>query len=261
MDLAGSRGVRTFAVSTLLLLTLIGAKGVKDYTAWERTRGTLSQEARTALGTAPISERPAMIDAAARLGLSDAELTAYLDLRSQLPVQASSYLDSLPPVERLRLVGSNLELQSGVHEGFQYHVLSAEGPLDVLDARNFGQSQYSGLVLADDALLFRAGSSLSNRGPLGSWLSFKPALSEAQARIDLAIRQTWLDPLTGVPASSNPPIDTVYMIRVPRGTTVYVGPVGSQGGIYLGGSQFLQAFVPDIGLIPGVDVVSSWTIP
>lgn len=30
-------------------------------------------------------------------------------------------------------------------------------------------------------------------------------------------------------------IEQVYAVKIPAGTTIYTGPVGYQGGIYLGG--------------------------
>lgn len=39
---------------------------------------------------------------------------------------------------------------------------------------------------------------------------------------------------TGV-CESTSYIDTVYAIKVPKGTTVYSGPIGPQGESYLGG--------------------------
>ena len=38
-------------------------------------------------------------------------------------------------------------------------------------------------------------------------------------------------------------INTIYEIRIPAGTTVYEGPVGYQGGIYLGGMDKKQVFI------------------
>ena len=44
---------------------------------------------------------------------------------------------------------------------------------------------------------------------------------------------------------------------MPKGTTVYTGPVGYQGGAYLGGEDILQTFIPKPWDIPGVKVISS----
>ena len=50
---------------------------------------------------------------------------------------------------------------------------------------------------------------------------------------------------------------TNYAINIPKGTTVYTGPVGYQGGAYLGGEDILQTFIPKPWDIPGVKVISS----
>ncbi|MEK3953183.1 hypothetical protein [Psychrobacillus sp. FSL K6-1464] len=39
------------------------------------------------------------------------------------------------------------------------------------------------------------------------------------------------------------PLEAVYEIKILEGTTVYTGPVGYQGGIYLGGQNNIQTFV------------------
>jgi hypothetical protein len=56
------------------------------------------------------------------------------------------------------------------------------------------------------------------------------------------------------------PVDTVYGIRFPPGTTVYIGSTGSQGGIYVGGSGAAQTqiFVPRTS---GGSTVNSSPVP
>lgn len=41
------------------------------------------------------------------------------------------------------------------------------------------------------------------------------------------------------------PINSVIGAQFPIGTTYYFGPVSSQGGIYLGGNNKIQVYVPD----------------
>lgn len=52
-------------------------------------------------------------------------------------------------------------------------------------------------------------------------------------------------------------INTNYAIKIPAGTTVYSGPVGYQGGVYLGGDNIMQMFIPESWSINGVEVVGS----
>jgi hypothetical protein len=56
-----------------------------------------------------------------------------------------------------------------------------------------------------------------------------------------------------LPGGALSPIDSVFTVKIPAGTKVYVGEVGSQGGHYIGGTQ--QIVVPTPWNIPGVDVI------
>ncbi|WP_200866799.1 hypothetical protein [Pseudomonas syringae] len=69
-----------------------------------------------------------------------------------------------------------------------------------------------------------------------------------QARIDKAVLPEW-------PGGAKSPIDTTFEIKIPAGTRVYVGEVGSQGGFYIGGTQ--QIVVQKPWLIEGVKVINS----
>ena len=75
--------------------------------------------------------------------------------------------------------------------------------------------------------------------------------------IDSAVKAQWIHPKTGVLTGSSP-LETVYAIKIPKGTTIYEGPAGYQGGIYLGGGN--QIFVPEPWKINGVEVISSTPI-
>ena len=46
-------------------------------------------------------------------------------------------------------------------------------------------------------------------------------------------------------------IEQVYAVKIPAGTTIYTGPVGYQGGMYFGGLETNQIFLPDTRL-PGI---------
>ena len=47
-------------------------------------------------------------------------------------------------------------------------------------------------------------------------------------------------------------IGQVYAVKIPAGTTIYTGPVEYQGGMYFGGLETNQIFLPDTR-IPGVE--------
>jgi filamentous hemagglutinin len=52
-------------------------------------------------------------------------------------------------------------------------------------------------------------------------------------------------------------IDTVFVVKIPKGTTIYEGPVSNQGGIYLGGPNTNQIFVQTPWSVKGVQVLGS----
>jgi len=85
--------------------------------------------------------------------------------------------------------------------------------------------------------------------PYGSWYTKVPKNSEAQARIDLAIKKWWVDSngeikIRGLEAEKSI-LDTMYYIEFPEGIPKYKGPVGYQGGPFLGGLDQEQYFIPN----------------
>lgn len=123
-------------------------------------------------------------------------------------------------------------------------------------AANFYSGSYNATVLERDTVFYRAGSADKE---LGQWFTTTPPSSVAQVRIDTAVKPQWIDPLTGQITGSSP-IDTVFAIKIPAGTTIYQGPVGYQGGIYVGGPGIIQTFIPAPWGINGVEVLKSWSI-
>jgi hypothetical protein len=115
------------------------------------------------------------------------------------------------------------------------------GPLPEGVAGTFAGGRYSvGTIKSSDAVFFRAGDA---RNPGGSFFSFEMPQSIAQVRIDNAVRPYWIDPLTGAKTGASP-INSVISASFPLGTTYYYGPVGTQGGVYLGGQNVIQIFIP-----------------
>lgn len=106
-------------------------------------------------------------------------------------------------------------------------------------------------MLTDDLILYRGGKIGE---PLGQWFTREVPESLAKIRIDSAVKAQWVDPKTGVMTGSSP-IDRLYAIKIPKGTTIYEGPVGYQGGVYQGGPNTNQVFVPTPWKIPGVQEV------
>ena len=85
--------------------------------------------------------------------------------------------------------------------------------------------------------------------PYGSWYTKVPKNSEVQARIDLAIKKWWVDSngeikTRGFEADKSI-LDTMYYIEFPEDIPKYKGPVGYQGGPFLGGLNQEQYFIPN----------------
>jgi hypothetical protein len=105
--------------------------------------------------------------------------------------------------------------------------------------------EYKAYELQEDVVLYRAGE---NGKPLGQFFSRDAPISEIQTRIDQAVLPKW-------PGGGASPLDRVYGVNIPSGTTVYVGEIGNQSGFYVGGTQ--QIVVLEPWKIPGVQVNSS----
>lgn len=135
------------------------------------------------------------------------------------------------------------------------------GPLASLPnnpAANFAGGKYNTITLEDDLVLYRAGQAGGGRNALGQWFTREPAESVAQVRIDLAVKPQWKDANGALTGTS--PVESVYQIKIPKGTTIYEGPVGSQGGIYLGGQDVMQIYVNQPWNIKGVQVLDELPI-
>ncbi|WP_425033991.1 hypothetical protein [Pantoea agglomerans] len=122
------------------------------------------------------------------------------------------------------------------------------GPLDKDIAETFTGGRYREIILEKDTDFYRAG--VSHR-EFGQYLSLDQPQSVIQTRIDKALLPVW-------PGGGTSPLDTVFKIRVPAGTKVYVGEVGAQNGFYLGGTQ--QIAIPKLWDVPGVKVVDKWPL-
>jgi hypothetical protein len=147
----------------------------------------------------------------------------------------------------------------GTNKVFEFSAVENPGPLaweKDPPAANFFGGKYNEVVLQEDLVLYRGGQAGKE---LGQWFTRDAPDSLAQIRIDSAVKPQWISPVTGK-LESNSPIDTVYAIKIPKGTTVYEGPVGYQGGVYLGGPYTNQVFVPKPWNIPGVEILNTTPI-
>ncbi len=106
-------------------------------------------------------------------------------------------------------------------------------------AKNFYGGRYNMEVLQEDRIMYRAGNA---QNPYGRWFTSEPPASVANVKIDTAVKTHWIDSKTGVYEASSY-IDNVYAIKVPKGTIIYTGPVGPQGGEHVGGYNIMQTYI------------------
>lgn len=119
------------------------------------------------------------------------------------------------------------------------------GPLADNLASTFAGGRYTTVTLQNDTILYRAGTA---NQPLGQFFSREPPTGILQTRIDKAILPEW-------PGGGTSPIDTSFTVKIPAGTQVHVGEVGTQSGFYIGGTQ--QIVVSKPWTINGVQVINS----
>jgi RHS repeat-associated protein len=140
---------------------------------------------------------------------------------------------------------------------FTFNMIDNPGPLAKLagnPAGNFASGKYNAITLEDDLILYRGGAAGGGRNGLGQWFTRESPVSRVEVRIDNAVRPQWIDPRTGV-LTGRSPIESVYSVRIPKGTVVYEGPVGYQTGVHVGGGGNMQIFVQEPWEIPGVKVL------
>jgi filamentous hemagglutinin len=121
------------------------------------------------------------------------------------------------------------------------------GPLPDHMAETFSGGKYTTVVTDAPITLYRAG--VLADPPSASWgqyFSEDIPISEVQTRVDKAVLPTWR---TGDAS----PIEVVFNVELPAGTTLHIGEVGSQGGIYNGGTGQIVVVKP--WDIPGGKIV------
>ncbi|MGP1434207.1 MAG: hypothetical protein ACTTKP_08000, partial [Catonella sp.] len=151
---------------------------------------------------------------------------------------------------------------------YAYNMIENPGPLAEVrgnPASNFISGKYNIETLDEDIILYRSGKEGGltipgkEQNALGQWFTREPAESVAKVRIDSAVKAQWIDPKTGVLTGTST-IESTYAIKIPKGTIIYEGPVGYQGGIYLGGENCNQIFVSEPWKIHDVKPLSETPI-
>ncbi|MBC2370117.1 hypothetical protein HBP99_15915 [Listeria booriae] len=142
------------------------------------------------------------------------------------------------------------------------------GPLAMLDNTpnsNFYGGRYNVKVLKEDTVFYRGGKQGGltipgqEKNGLGEWFTTAPPDSVAKVRIDSAVKYHWIKPQTGKLTGTSI-IDAVYEVKIPKGTTIYEGPVGYQGGHYLGGLDNFQVYITRPWELDSVQVLKESTL-
>lgn len=144
--------------------------------------------------------------------------------------------------------------------GYEYNAYTNPGPLAELNDHpnlNFYGGRYNSRVLTEDTIYYRAGDA---NNKYGRYFVEIPPKSVIQVRMDTAVKPYWTNKRTGmwekndlgIDISGKSKIEKIYTVRVPAGTVIYEGPVAPQGGMYLGGMEINQIFLPDTRL-PGIE--------
>lgn len=152
-------------------------------------------------------------------------------------------------------VVNNIQSKYPDLQTYEYNSYTNPGPLNDLRGQpnvNFYGGRYDVEVLKSPKILYRSGD---QSNPLGQWFTESAPHSEIEVRINTAVKPIWTDRSGNYTGSS--PLNTVYEIKIPAGTTIYRGPVASQGGIYQGGFEYEQIFIETPWKIEGVEVISS----
>ena len=120
-------------------------------------------------------------------------------------------------------------------------------------AQTFATGKYDVVSSESSYVLFKAGDS-----PGGRFFTLQPPVSEAQVRIDAAVKPHWTTPQGAYTGSSQIEKGYAFVVQHPE-HPVAIGPVGSQGGVYLGGPGKLQVFVDDRSAL-GLRQVGEWSL-
>ena len=83
--------------------------------------------------------------------------------------------------------------------------------------------------------------------PHGRFFAVEEVNGVLQVRIDRGILPVWRD---GAVA----PVNAVFSYYFPSGSKVYIGEIGSQNGIFVGGR--LQIVVPELNKVKGLKIIN-----
>lgn len=122
------------------------------------------------------------------------------------------------------------------------------GPLPNNLASTFTGGRYDVVRLKKDTIVYRAGTVDE---PLGQFFSPTTPRGILQTRIDQAVKPIWDD-------GAKSPLNSGFAVKIPAGTEVYVGKIGTQGGPFSGGNDQIVVVKP--WMIEGTEVTAEWPL-
>ena len=242
--LVGNGAVSQSVISKVSYQTGNNSLVLYDKTPVPVTNGTLVAPLTTnrALATVPLLTDGAVSQVASKLPYNPV-------LKS--PVKYPNLTDSenkfLNDYMNKEMPGKIVSKYNDVNK-YEYNATTNPGPLSIGDdppINNFYGGMYNDA--SDESGIFaRMGDETY---PYGSWYTRVAKNSEVEARVDLAIKKWWVKPNAEIRITEyggdKSILDTVYYIEFPEGIPKYKGPVGYQGGPFLGGLNQEQYFIPN----------------
>jgi hypothetical protein len=120
-------------------------------------------------------------------------------------------------------------------------------------AQTFASGKYDMVSHDKPFVVYKAGEH-----PGGRFFTLEPPASEAQVRIDSAVKPHWVTP-EGVHVGSSPlPKGFAFVVEKPE-HALPMGPASEQGGVYLGGPDKIQVFIDDRAA-SGLRQVGEWSL-
>ena len=243
--LVGNGAVSQSVISRVSYQTGNNSLVLYDKTPVPVTNGTLVAPLTTnrALATVPLLTDGAVSQVASKLPYNPV-------LKS--PVKYPNLTDSenkfLNDYMNKEMPGKIVSKYNDVNK-YEYNATTNPGPLSIGEddppINNFYGGMYND-ASNESGIFVRMGDKIK---PYGSWYTKVSKNSEVEARVDLAIKKWWVNSngeikIRGFEADKSI-LDTMYYIEFPEGIPKYKGPVGYQGGPFLGGLDQEQYFIPN----------------
>jgi hypothetical protein len=191
----------------------------------------------------------------AAAGLRGAEATDRI-------VAGAAAADRLVDGEEVLAASGRLKAAFGADHAWTHDVLHP-GPLTpsgmsveemrLSAAQTFAGGKYDMVSEPEKYMVFKAGEH-----PGGRFFTLEPPASEAQVRIDSAVKPHWMTPEGAYSGSSPLPSGYAYVVEHPE-HPLPMGPAGEQGGVYLGGPDKIQVYIDDRGAA-GLRQVGEWSL-